>query len=192
VRPAEVTGGRLGLFADCLLIGLLAGLTALPVVTAYPALVVACAAMRERVAADRSVGPRAYLAHLRAVAATGVAPFAVPSLVLALLALDAVALAAGAPGGAALVVAFAVAVAVSAVLALRTAAAWRPGTPWRAVVRGSAARARTDPGGDALLLLAAGAAVGIAFAVPVTALFMFGPLSMAAVAVDARAVDARP
>jgi hypothetical protein len=186
VRPVAVTGGRFGLFADCLVVGLLAVVTAIPVVTAYPALVAACAAMRERVAADRVVGPRVYWAHLRAVASTGVAPFAVPPLVLALLGLDALALAAGAPGGAALVLVLVAAAAAAAVLALRTAAAWRPDTPWRAVLRASVARSGEDLGGDALLLVAAGAAVGITIAVPVTVLFVFGPLSMAAVAVDAR------
>jgi hypothetical protein len=174
--------GRFALFADCLLAGLLALVFALPVVTAYPALVAACALLRE----GRGVGPRTYWACLRQVIHSGPVGLVAPPLVVALVALDAIAVAAGVPGARLLGAVLVLATAAMVALGLRVAARWRPGQRWPAVVRSALADLVRDPGGSLLLLLAAGAAVAIATAVPVTALLLPGLLAFAAVTVDSR------
>ncbi|HEV2783179.1 MAG TPA: hypothetical protein VGX25_27670 [Actinophytocola sp.] len=181
-----VPGGRFALFADCLLLGCCTAIAALPVVTAYPALVATCAVLRERVLDDRSVGPVRYLRTLGQVVRSGLSGLVVPPLLCTALVLDALTVVAGVPGSGLLAVFLAVAGSVAAVIGLRAAAAWRPGTRWPDVARAAAIAAVRDPGGSALLLLAAAAAVGIAFAVPVTVLLLAGPLALAAVTVDVR------
>jgi hypothetical protein len=176
--------GRFALFADCLLVGCLTAVAALPVVTAYPALVAACAALREQVAEDRAVGPRRYLALLGQVVRSGPAGLLAPPLVAAVLALDALAIASGVPGRVPLTVLLILAGSAAAVLGLRIAARWRPGARWPDLAR--AAASTRDPRGSVLLLLAATAAVAIALAVPITLLLVTGPLALAAIAVDQR------
>ncbi|MBT8226160.1 MAG: hypothetical protein HKP61_00250, partial [Dactylosporangium sp.] len=97
-------GETLALFADCLLVGLMALVAALGVLTAYLALVAACALLRDRVSADVRIGPGSYWIRLRQVAASGPAGLLAPPAIIGLLGLDAVAVAAGAPGGRALAV----------------------------------------------------------------------------------------
>ncbi|TDD66598.1 hypothetical protein E1262_21535 [Jiangella aurantiaca] len=184
-RPAALTGGRLGLFADCLLAGILATVAMAGVLTAYPGFVAACATIRRRVEQDRSVGPVTFWRTFREVARSGPLGFVVPPAVAGVLGLDAVAVAAGVPGAAALLVVLVACTAAAAVLGLRAAAGWRPGRAWPAVGAEAARRAAGGIGGDLLLLLAAGCAAGIAAAVPVTALLVLGPLAVAAVAVEA-------
>ena len=57
----DPTSGRLALFADCLLAGLLTVLAALPLVTAYPAFTAGCATLGDRVRDDVPVTLRGYL-----------------------------------------------------------------------------------------------------------------------------------
>lgn len=182
---------RFALFADCLLVGCLTAVAALPVVTAYPALVAACSVLCERVADDRSVGPLRYARRLRDVVRSGPAGLLVPPAVLAVLALDGVAVAAGVPGGPVLAALLAGAAVAATVLGLRVAARWRPGDRWPSVLRGALGDVTGDPGGSALLLTAGAAAAMIVVAVPVTALLVAGPLALAAVAVDGRPGRAR-
>jgi hypothetical protein len=182
----RLTDGRFGLFADCLLTGVLTAVAAAGVITAFPALAAGCAVLRERVAEDRAVGVRAYAGRFAGAVRSGPAALLVPPLVLALLGLDALALAAGAPGRAPLIALLAVAASAAAVLGLWAAAVWRPGARWVAVARVAFAAARRDPGGSALLWLAGVAAVSITAMVPVTALLVAGPLALAAVAVAGR------
>jgi hypothetical protein len=185
--PAErLTGGRFGLFADCLLTGVLTAVATAGVVTAFPALAAACAVLRERADSDRSVGPRPYARRLVQAIRSGSAALLVPPLLLVLLGLDALALAAGAPAAAALSVPLVIAAAAAVVLGLRVAAAWRPGTRWPAAARDALGAARRDPGGNALLLLAGVAAAGIVLAVPITGMLVGGPLALAAAAVQGR------
>lgn len=187
VRVAHpLTGGAFSFFADCMLAGFFAAVAALGVVTAYPGFVAACVVLRRRAAADRGVGPRAYLAALRAVARSGPAGFLVPPLIVAVLAVDLLALYAGVPGGAALTVVLAVAAGAAAVLGLRIAATWRAGAAWGALGRAALTRAARDPGGNVLLVVAALTAGFIVVAVPVVSLVLPGPLALAAVAVDVR------
>jgi hypothetical protein len=184
--------GRVALFADCLVLGLLTAVTAIGVVTAYPGFVAACAVLRDRVELDGPAGPTAYAARLRQVARTGPpAFFAVPPLAAAVLGADAVAVAAGVPGRAGLLVVLAACAAAIAVVGLRLAAAWRPDRGWLDLTRAAARMAAADPAGSALLLLAAGAAIAIGITVPITAPLFPGPLALAATAVNTR-VRRRP
>jgi hypothetical protein len=180
------TGGRFALFADCLLTGVLTAVAAAGVVTALPALAAACAVLRERVDLDRAVGVRPYARRFVQAVRSGPAALLVPPLLLTLLGLDALALAAGAPGAAPLTALLVAASAAAVVLGLRAAAAWRPGLSWLAAARDALAAARRDPGGDALLLLAGVAGAGIVLAVPITVMLVCGPLALAAAAVQGR------
>jgi hypothetical protein len=183
----------LALFADCLVVGVLTAVAAVPVVTAYAALVAACATLRERVVDDRSAGARVYLARLLGAIRSGpVAVLAAPLAVAGVLAVDALALASGVPGAGPLAVLLAACAAVAVVLGLRAAAAWRPGDRFGPVARAAADRAVRDPRGSALLLFAAAVAAVIVAVVPITALLMGGPLALAAVAVDRGQSGASP
>lgn len=184
--PAAVS--RFGLFADCLVLGLLAAGAAVGVVTAYPGFVAACAVLRDRIELNRPAGPVAYLARLGQIARTEPPVFfAVPPLAAAVLAADAVAVAAGIPGRTGLLVVLSACVAAAVVLGLRLAATWRPGRRWPDLTRVAVRTAVADPRGSALLLVAAGSAAVIAVAVPVTAPLLLGPLALAATVVDMRA-----
>jgi hypothetical protein len=183
----RVTGGRLALFGDCLLAGLLVALASLPVLTAYPALVAGCAVVRGRVRDDVPVGPVRFVRALCAVLRSGWHAVALPPAVLALVLADGPVLAAGVPGAAPVAVLVGLGACLAAVFGLRCAAQWRPGLRWRAVARAAAGRFSSDAGGDLLLGLAAGVTIGIALLVPVTGLVLGGVLALAAVAVDERA-----
>lgn len=175
-----MTNSRLALFADCLLVGLLTAIASIPIVTAYPAFLAACATIRQ--------GSR-YFPQFVLVVRSGLMVWIAPSLVVAVLALDAIAVAAGVPGSAVLSVLLAAAAIALGVLALRAAALWRPGLACGQVIRLAASQATTDPGGSVLLLLAGLATAAIAVFVPVTALFLSGFLALAAVAVGSRATQ---
>ncbi|MFB6672049.1 hypothetical protein ACFCWG_06530 [Streptomyces sp. NPDC056390] len=170
------------LLAECLLLGVLLLVCSLPVVTAFPALVAGCTVLRKQARGGPGVSPSSLLGALRTVLRSGPAVWLVPTGMLALLWLDAVALEAHGPGmGVPLVAASAIAAAVL----LRCASGWREGTPWR-VVAVTAFRAMPDQ--PLVLVLLAGAAVAIAALLamsPVLVLVALGPLALAATAADA-------
>ncbi len=155
-------------FADCLLLGVLTALASIPVVTAYPALVTACAMLRE----DTPVGPLRFAWRLLKIMRYAWQP----ALVVPLLVVDVVAVRAGVPGAWALTVAL----CAVAIVGLRGAAVWRPGLSWAAVARDAV----RDPAGSALILLAGACAAAIVTLVPITALLVGGPLANALVAVE--------
>ncbi|MFD8863346.1 hypothetical protein ACFV1F_02870 [Streptomyces sp. NPDC059590] len=183
--------GRFGLFADVLLLGVFTAVASVGVITAFPAFAAACALLRERVAGGPGVGVRPYLVRLAQALRAGPAGLLIPPAVAAVLAVDALAIAAGAPGRPVLATALAVALLAAVLLGLRAAGGWRPGLRWGAVLRGAARQVgRRDLGGDALLLVAVGTAVAVVTLLPITALLLAGPLAAATVAVDARSVSA--
>jgi hypothetical protein len=181
-----LSGRRFALFADCLLVGCFTAIAALPVITAYPAMVAACSLLRERVVDDHSAGPLRYLKRLGQVVRSGPAGLLVPLLIEGLLALDALAVGAGIPGSWLFAVLLTTSASAVAVLGLRAATSWRPGARWPVVMRAAAGAAVRDPGGSALLLLATAAAIATALAVPMTILLVAGTLALAAVGVDLR------
>ncbi|MFF5010514.1 hypothetical protein ACFY3G_47930 [Streptomyces phaeochromogenes] len=168
-------------FADCLLLGVFLLVCSLPVVTAFPALVAGCAVLRQQAHGGPGVTPRQLLIALHRVLRSGYAVWLVPSAVLALLWLDALALDAHGPG---LGVPVAVAAAVVAALGLRCAAGWREGTAWRTV---GIAVFRSMPQQPLVLALLAGSVVAAAVLLamsPVLLLIVLGPLALAAAAAD--------
>jgi hypothetical protein len=169
--------GRLSLFADCLLAGLLVFVTAAGVVTAYPGFVAAC---------SFPFSFRGYLERLREVVRSGWLGMLVPPLAAALLALDAAAIRAGLPGSVVLGPLMAAAGVALAVLGLRVAGRWRPGQRWPAVVRTAWGDLTGDVRGSVLLGVAVIAAGGVALLVPVTLALLGGVLALAAVAVGSR------
>jgi hypothetical protein len=172
---------RFHLFADCLLLGVFLLLCSLPVVTAYPALVAGCTVLREQAHGGPGVTPANLFAALRRVLRSGRAVVLVPTGVVALLWLDAIALDAHGPG---LGAAFAVATAVLAAVGLRCAAGWREGMPWRAVL---VAAFRSMPEQPLVPVLLAGSAVAVTVLLtmsPVLLLIVLGPLTLAATATD--------
>ncbi|WP_194238719.1 DUF624 domain-containing protein [Streptomyces spongiae] len=169
-------------FADCLLLGVLLLLASLPVVTAFPALVAGCAVLREHAYGGEGVTATHFLRRLRSVLRSGPAAWAVPTAVLALLWLDALALDAQGPGPGA---AFAAATAVLAALGLRCAAAWREGSSWRTTLATVFRSVPRHPLAPALLSGATGAAAVLLALAPVLLVVILGPLAFAATAADA-------
>ncbi|MEU6371627.1 hypothetical protein [Streptomyces sp. NPDC046909] len=170
------------LFADCLLLGVFLVVCSLPVVTAFPAFVAGCAVLREQARGGPGVTPATLLAALRGVLRSGRAVWLVPTGVLALLWLDALALDAHGPG---MGVPVAAAGALVVALGLRCAAGWREGLAWRAV---TVSAFRSMPRWPLVPVLLAGSAVAAAALVamsPVLLLVALGPLALAATAVDA-------
>ena len=185
-RPQAAPGDSVALFADVLIIGLLATLATLGIVTGYVAIVAACSLLREAAAGHTGVGPRTYGRRLREVFRSGAAGLVVPPVAAAVLAMDAIAVHAGIPGARPLAVLL-VAVSVAAVLVgMRAAGAWRPGLRWGPVLRLATDRAKRDPRGDALLLLVAACATVLAVVVPMALPLMPGMLALAIVAVTVK------
>ncbi|MET8982194.1 DUF624 domain-containing protein [Streptomyces sp. NPDC004539] len=169
-------------FADCLLAGVLLLLASLPVVTVFPALVAACAVLRDQAHGGEGVTVRRFLDRLRSVLRTGPAVWIVPTGVLVLLWLDAVTLDAHGPGSGPVL---AVAAAVLAALGLRCAAAWREGERWRTTLAAVFRSVPRQPLPAALLAGAVGAAFVLLTMSPVLLLIVLGPLAFAATAADA-------
>lgn len=170
------------LFADCLLLGVFLVVCSIPVVTAFPAFVAGCAVLREQARGGPGVTPATLLAALRGVLRSGRAVLLVPTGVLALLWLDAMALDARGPG---MGVPVAAASALVAALGLRCASGWREGTAWRTVVVSAFRSLPGHPLATTLLAGSAVAAVALVAMSPVLLLIALGPLALAATAVDA-------
>lgn len=174
-------------FAECLLVGLLITLAAVPVVTAAPAFAAGCRALRRSAAGvSRPLWPT-FWADFRSLARGGI-PFTAATSGLALL-LTAELLIAGPvmPGATVVVPALGVLGVVTVVLALRTCAviAERPGA-WRQALA-DAARATVRWPSDALLLAGAAAAAGaLVWMQPLLLAVVGGPLALAALATGVR------
>jgi hypothetical protein len=182
---------RLELFAECLLLGVLVAVAALPVVTLPAALAAGCSGVR-RLVDHRAAGARIFVSDLRAAlrtsapAAVGVAGGG------ALLGFDAlVLLRAPLPGGAAVAMVVAAVGAGALVVLLRAAARWRPDGPsWVALIGFASSRARADLSGSALLAGALVAVAALTWQLPALLPLSLGCLVLAGTAVETRA-DAR-
>ena len=178
--------GRFTAFTDHLLLGALVFATALPVVTWFAALTAGAGLSRAREVSDTTISPRTYLAQLREVLRSGPGVLVVPTVVLAVLVVDMVALHAGLGASTvatALVMASALAVGV---VALRSAALYTPGAAWSDVLRRAARLTGTDLGGSALLVGALLTCALVGTWVPPMVVVLAGPLCLAAAAVTAR------
>ncbi|GHF58407.1 hypothetical protein [Streptomyces thermodiastaticus] len=180
---------RLDLPADVLLIGVLVCVASLPVVTALAAAGAGAVLLRERVEDERTPSVRRFLAVLAAAVRQPSALLA-PVVVLAVVGLDVLALAAGPPGAGVMGPLVAAALALVVLAALRGAARWRPGLPWRQALGEAAAGLPRDWRGTLLLAGALVVVAVIALQVPGFIPVLPGLLTMAAVAVERRATGA--
>jgi len=176
---------RFALFAECLTAGLLVLLTALPLVTLLPALAAGCAHIRGHVDGE-TTAIRAFFVRFRAawpgswpVSAGVVAIFGVLVLDIAVLR-DVV------RGGPQVAVVCLVVGASLAVVTLRAAATWSPGTRWFPLLTTAARRGATDPRGSLLLAMAVGLLALVTWQLLPLLLPMLGCVVMAAVAVERR------
>jgi uncharacterized membrane protein YesL len=177
----------LGDFADCLLVGLLVALAALPVLTAAPAFTAGCrAADRARHGIGRPLWTT-FWADFRQAARGGVAFSALAGFVTVLFALDFAVAGSLLPGAGVVQPVLGVLAALVAVIAVRTCevVAVRRET-WHRAVR-TAARATVAAPGGALLVAAAVAVAGVlVWMQPLLAFLVGGPLALAAVATGGR------
>ncbi len=176
---------RFWLFGECLTAGLLVLLAALPVVTLVPALAAGCAHIKAHVDGE-TTSVRAFFERVRVASPGGwvvslgvVAGFAV-------LVVDVVFLRTRVVGGGFVAVVCGVAAVALAVVVLRAAALWSPGSRWASVVREGARRAASDFGGSLLLVMSLAVLLIVTWQLPPLLLPMLGCVLMAAVAVDRR------
>ncbi|WFE28676.1 hypothetical protein O7623_05605 [Solwaraspora sp. WMMD791] len=186
-------GGRRGaarfaLFGETLLVGVLVLAASVPLVTLLAALAAGCAHLRAYADGTGSTSVRTFAATVRA-ALPGSWPWSLAALAAAgLLAFDAAVVRTGRlPGGGVVAAACLFAAVVLAALVLRAAEMWRPGACWAATLRAATIRTvRDDPAGTALLGLAVGGLVLVAWQLIPLAVPMTGCVVLAAVAVARR------
>lgn len=171
----------LALLAEVLLIGVLVTVAALPVLTALPAAAAGAVLLRELVDEGRTPSARRFVTLLGRAVRDPLA-VALPVAVLAVGALDVLALMGGLPGSSVLGPVIGSALAAVVLVLLRTAARWNPGDRWAVLV---AAPSR-DRAGYAYLLVALAVAGLVVVQAPAFAVVVPGLLVFAAVAVERR------
>ncbi|KOX14499.1 hypothetical protein ADK67_42790 [Saccharothrix sp. NRRL B-16348] len=171
----------LALLAEVLLIGVLVTAAALPVLTALPAAAAGAVLLRELVDDGRTPTARRFVVLLGQAVRD---PFAVvlPLVVLAVGALDVLALLGGLPGASVLGPVIGLALAAVVLVLLRAAARWNPGDRW-AVLLTAPSR---DWVGYAYLVVALAVAGLVVVQAPAFAVVVPGLLVFAAVAVERR------
>ncbi|MEV0643771.1 hypothetical protein AB0I28_00770 [Phytomonospora sp. NPDC050363] len=183
--PAVKAAARFALLAECALTGLWVALTAWPVVTAPAAFAAGCAHLRRHLDGYRC-GVREYASDfassLRGSWAHGLAALAA----LGLLAVDAVAVRSGLPGGTPVLAGLAALTAATAVVGLRASADWRPGARWSELLRDARSAALADAGGSGLLLGGLLVVAVVTWQLPPLLVPAVGCLVGAAVAVERR------
>lgn len=183
-QDAPTTRG-IALFGEVLLVGVLVGVASLPVVTALAAAGAGAVLVEELVREQRTPTVRRFLALL-AVSLREPVVLAAPVLLLAVGGLDALALAAGLPGGR-LVGPVLLALLVFGLLCgVRGAARWRPDRTWRATLGAAPPVVLRDWTGSALLLGALAVLAVIVAELPAFSPVAPGLLTLAAVAVEQR------
>ncbi|MFD0024086.1 hypothetical protein [Streptomyces sp. NPDC058382] len=177
---------RFSVFTECLLTGVWITVAALPLVT-FPAAFAAGTRHLRRHLAGEAGGVREFAADAVAAFRSGWRTALLWWAALALLAFDwQVARSGLLPGGRPLVVVSLLGLPAVAVWGLRTAAAWRPGTPWPRTARAAGRRSLTDPAGSLLLVGGFVALAVTAWQLPPLAAPALGCLAAAAVAADRR------
>jgi hypothetical protein len=174
------------LLAEVLFVGVLVCLACVPVVTVLAAGGAGSVSLRDLVDGDRTPTIRRFLSLIRAELREPVTVLA-PVAVLAVGALDVVAVAGGLPGAVLLGPLIALCLTLLVVCGLRGAARWRPGVPVGSALADAAPDVLHDWPGT-LLIAGALLAVGLITAqLPAFAVVAPGFLVMAAVAVQRRA-----
>jgi len=175
-------------FSDTLYTGVLVFALALPVVTWFAALSAGVEEMRDSRIEDRHVhARRVWAAFVDRVRRHPLSHVVVPVALTALVIVDVVLLPYVAPGELwATVIPVVLAAGLGAV-ALRVAGAWRRGQAPRRSLAIAWRRMSDDAGGSALLALAVVTAGCLVAVAPMLAIVVFGPVALAAVAMDRRA-----
>jgi hypothetical protein len=181
---------HLALPAEVLLIGVLVCVASLPVVTALAAAGAGSVLLRELVEDERTPTVRRFLVLVASALRQPLVPLA-PVAVLAVAGLDALALAGGLPGAGTMGPLVATALALVVLVAVRGAARWRPGLAWRRVLTEAAGALPRDWRGSLLLTGALVVVAVVAVQVPAFTVVLPGLLTMAAVAVERRATEAK-
>ncbi|MCE7000187.1 hypothetical protein LZG04_36040 [Saccharothrix sp. S26] len=171
----------LALVAEVLLIGVLVTVAALPVLTALPAAAAGAVLLRELVDGGRTPTARRFVALVGQAVRDPLAAV-LPAVVLAVGALDVLALMGGLPGASVLGPVIGAGLAAVVLVLLRTAARWSPGDRW-AVLLGEPSR---DWAGYAYLVVALAVAGLVVAQAPAFAVVVPGLLVFAAVAVERR------
>jgi uncharacterized membrane protein YesL len=179
---------RLELFAECLLLGVLVTVAALPVVTLPAALAGGCSGVR-RLVEHRTSGARVFVGDLRRALRTSASAATAVVGGCAFLGFDAlVVVRADLPGAVAVAGVVAATAVAGLVVLLRAAALWRvDGPAWPALLRLAAVRAGADLSGCALLVGALVAVTALTWQLPPLLPLSVGCLLLAAVAVQTRA-----
>lgn len=182
-RPGMTT---FALFGEMLLVGVVVTVASVPGVTALPALAAGVNHLRRHVADDAGGVGRAVADARAAWRDLWPAALLLP-VVLGLLLLNlTLALAQAVPGAGAVGLLSGVLAVVTVVVAVRVAAGWRPGAPWRDLVRWAGAEAFRDPHGSVIVLVAVAGGLVLAWAVPALTLVVTGLVALAALAVSSR------
>lgn len=178
-RPAPLDGMRrfggrgIGAFGEMLVVGLAVTALSLPVVTAAPALAAGVRHLEAHLD-DRPDSVRGLLSLAWEAIRTGWLFGLASAAVLGLLLLNvALGLQGLVPGGGALALVSGALAAAVAVVVCRTAALWRPGSRWPALVREGGSLTVGDPVGSLLVL--AGLAVGLVVAWMLPPLIVIAP-----------------
>ncbi|MGW0515774.1 DUF624 domain-containing protein [Crossiella sp. NPDC003009] len=171
---------RLTEFADCLQLGILVCVAAVPVVTIGPSLAAGCQVVRRWRDGDSPPLLRTFAAEFRRQAGGGI-PFTAGVLAVVLaLSVDLALLGHGLPGARVLSVALPVLLAVLLVVAVRTCALVGAQRGWLAAAR-AAADFSLNPKGSLLLAAAVATAGVLVWLQPLMLLLVGGPLTLAAV-----------
>ncbi|QQQ74314.1 hypothetical protein IOD16_24370 [Saccharothrix sp. 6-C] len=176
---------RFSLFGECLMAGLLVLLAALPVVTAVPALAAGCAHIKAHVDGE-TTSIRSFFERVRSALPGGWVASLGVAAAFAVLVVDVVLLRTRVAGGGVVAVVCGVAAVGLAVVVLRAAALWSPGSRWPAVARAAGRRAASDFGGSLLLVMSLAVMLVVTWQLPPLVVPMAGCVLMAAVAVDRR------
>lgn len=177
---------RFAAFTDHLLLGALVFVFSLPVVTWFAALSAGAGLSRDREEFDATISPRTYAARFRGILRAGPSVIVVPTLVVAVLVVDAIALHAGLGASRLATALILTCVTTVGVVALRSAALFTPGARWQAVVQKAWRLTGSDLRGSALLVGALATSVLVAAWVPPMVVVLAGPLCLAAAAITAR------
>lgn len=183
-EPGEVFGSGFTLFADMLLVGVVAAVACLPVVTAPAALSAACAVLRRTAGSGVQVRVGDLLAEIRArLTLPALAKGLVPPAFGVLFLLDERLLRSGLPGAGAMAPVLLLLALAAAAVGLRAVAL---DGPHRLSGREALARSLADPRGTALLAGAVVLSALLLWAMPVLLPLLPGPLAFAATAVEVR------
>lgn len=182
----ELPGARgIALFGEVLLVGVLVAVASLPVVTALAAAGAGAVLTGELVEGGRTPGVRRFAALL-ATSLREPVVWGAPVLFVAVGGLDALALAAGLPGGHLLGPVLLVLLVFGLLCGIRGAADWRPDRTWRATLAAAPRVVLRDWTGSTLLLGALVVLGTIVAELPAFWLVAPGLLTLAAVAVAKR------